>query len=270
MVFSLVTTVVFLASVRGAASSSYSYGYSSFSTSYYNEMGILKRYVQIIEDQLAQDPAFKGYDLILVGEKERIVTDLACDCEGHIYKKEHFVHLEQGEDEYEQLSPELQEKIDVVNEFTRSPHHPWNQNNHPNCGWLGFHTLGLLTKKGEVASALHSCNYGTDFWQEIRIYTLSDCQATINYYKEKRWAICLSGSTNIIDISDCPDLFDGMSLDDWGLELCGDSDCGCDVCGFCEDTSESDRCGSCGKGCTQAVEIEGRTIGCLKAPPPGK
>ena len=117
------------------------------------------------------DQEFREYSLVLVGEREKIASDLACDCDLHVHSDDNFKHLEKGQSIYDQLLPELQEKIDLVNAYTKLPRHPWNQDNHPNCQWLGYHTLGLLTSERGVAKALQSCGYGKSVWKELSVYS---------------------------------------------------------------------------------------------------
>jgi hypothetical protein len=133
----------------------------------------LEEAVSSINQYFKQDERFG--DLILVGDKEKMNEDFACDCkDDYTYESFHFAHLKTGEDVYDELSADLQKQVDYVNSFTESPGLPWNQqNNGGECGWLGDHTLGFITKKAieaGVPSGLQSCGYGTGEWMNLRVY----------------------------------------------------------------------------------------------------
>lgn len=169
--------VIFLASSAATTeartpprSFSFSYDEKSFSFGYEQK---LEQAVQEIEGHFLQDPEYgDAYELIIVGEKERVKSDLACGCKHYTHSEDHFVHIEEGEAAYEGLPLKLQKMVDFVNSFTKLPQQPWNQDNtHTKCRWLGLHTLGLLTKEGSVADALHKCGFGLSVWEELRVYT---------------------------------------------------------------------------------------------------
>ena len=113
----------------------------------------------------------KTHELVLVGERESVVTDFACDCTdlhdgiGRDYEQSDFLHLGKGEPVYDNMPHVLRKDVDAVNEHVGRPEMVFNMKDTEyeqaeECNWLGNHGLGLLLTLDGIASDLNACNYG--------------------------------------------------------------------------------------------------------------
>jgi len=108
-------------------------------------------------------PRYADYDLILVGEDERVKTDLehnSCVVNPNVTAS-HFVHLYGPH--LRRYSQGRQQQINQVNTACGKSTYPFNQTP------LGTHTLGLL-KRGSEAKELRACAYGLERWHGLRVY----------------------------------------------------------------------------------------------------
>ena len=145
-----------------------------------SDISMIEHRVEAIQSYLQGKGLTNKYELVLVGDKESVVDDFACDCTclhdgvGRDFAQSDFLHLKKGEPVYDKMPQNLQKDVDAVNAFVGRPDLIWNLKDTDyelaeECNWLGYHGLGLLSVNG-VASDLNACNYGLIVWKGDAIY----------------------------------------------------------------------------------------------------
>lgn len=107
-----------------------------------------------------KDCGNKNYEIILVGEKEKVNSYLREMC--FTGKHPNFLTNDALQNVYPFLPNTIKNSMKRVNNLISNPNNEFNQTR------LGIHTIGLLPK--ESKPALDKLSFGLTTWNGIRVY----------------------------------------------------------------------------------------------------